>query len=53
MGFTLAIGAHSISEEVTGLSHLCFPRGKYLCFLSLVIIVVQDILSDEILDHIA
>ena len=36
-GFTVAIGAHSISEEVVGFSPLWFPRGKYLCLLSLMI----------------
>ena len=34
LGFTFAIGAHSISEEVTGFSPLWFPRGKI--FVSLV-----------------
>ena len=33
-GFTAAIGAHSISEEVAGFSPLWFPRGKF--FVSLV-----------------
>ena len=33
-GFTF--GANSISEEVVGFSPLWFPRGKYLCLLSLV-----------------
>ena len=33
-GFTAAIGAHSISEEVAGFSPLWFPRVKF--FLSLV-----------------
>ena len=33
-GFTAAIGAHSISEEVAGFSPLWFPRGKF--FMSLV-----------------
>ena len=33
-GFSFAIGAHSISEEVVGLSHLWFHRGKL--FVSLV-----------------
>ena len=28
-GFTAAIGARSISEEVAGFSPLWFPRGKY------------------------
>ena len=35
LGFTAAIGAYSISEEVAGFSHLWFPRGKSLCLLSL------------------
>ena len=47
--FTFAIGAHSISKEVTGFSPLWFPRGKYLCLLSLVIIAMHIILSDKIL----
>ena len=37
LGFTTAIGAHFISEEVVGFSPLWFPRGKSLCLLSLVI----------------
>ena len=49
LGFTFAIGAHSISEEFAGFSPLCFPRGKYLCLLSLVIIFVHVILLDKIL----
>ena len=53
LGFTTTIAAHSISEEVVGFSPLWFPRGKYLCLLSLVIIVVHVILLDKILDHIA
>ena len=53
LGFTFAIGAHSIFEEVVGFSPLWFPRGKkYLCLLSLVIIVMHVVLSDKILDHI-
>ena len=36
-GLTFVIGAHSISKEVAGFSPLGFPRGKYLCSLSLVI----------------
>ena len=51
--FTFAIGAHSISEEVVGFSPLCFPQGKFLCLLSLVIINMHVILSNKILDHIA
>ena len=35
LGFTTAIGAHSIFEEVSGFSPLWFPRGKSLCLLSL------------------
>ena len=34
LGFTFAIGAHSISKEVVGFSPLWFPRGKV--FVSLV-----------------
>ena len=34
LGFTFDIGAHSISEEVVGFSHLWFPQGKF--FVSLV-----------------
>ena len=52
LGFTFAIGAHSVSKEVTGFSPIWFPRGKSLCLLFLVIIVVHVILSDKILDHI-
>ena len=37
LGFTAAIGAHSISDEVARFSPLWFPQGKYLCPLSLVI----------------
>ena len=38
LGFTASIGAHSISEEVTGFFLLYgFPKEKYLCILSLVI----------------
>ena len=36
LGFTTAIGAYSISEEVVGFSPLWFPRGKSLHLLSLV-----------------
>ena len=49
LGFSAAIGAHSISEEVAGFSPLWFPRGKSLCLLSLVILVVHVVLSDKIL----
>ena len=48
----LPFGAHSISVEVVGFSTLSFSRGNSLCLLSLVIIVVHVILSDNILDHI-
>ena len=40
-----AFGANSISEEVSGFSPLWFPRGKSLCLLCLVFIVVHVILS--------
>ena len=53
LGFTAAIGAHSISEVVAGFFPLWFHLGKYLCILSLVIIAMHVILSDKILDHIA
>ena len=52
LGFSFATSAYSIYEEVAGFSPLWFPRGKSLCLLSLVIIVVHVILSDKILDHI-
>ena len=51
LGFTFALGAHSISEEVLGFSPLWFPSRKSLCLLSLVFIVVHVILLDKILDH--
>ena len=50
LGFTFAICAYSISEEVAGFYFLWFLRGKL--FVSLVIIVVHVILSNKILDHI-
>ena len=34
LDFIIAIGAHSISEEVVGFSSLWFPKGKF--FVSLV-----------------
>ena len=37
LGFTSAIGAHSISEEFVGFFLYGFPEDKYLCLLSLVI----------------
>ena len=52
-GFTAAIGAHSIYEEVAVFSPLWFPEENYLFLLSLVIIVVHVILSNKIPDHIA
>ena len=52
LGFTFAIGAHSISEEVAGFYPLWFPEENYLCLFSLVIITVHVILLDKILDHI-
>ena len=52
LGFTVAIGADSIYEEVAGFLIYGFPKDKYLCLLSLVIIFVHVILSDKILDHI-
>ena len=49
-GFTAAIGAHSISEEVAGFFPLWFTQEKF-CLLSLVIFAVHVIFSDKILDH--
>ena len=49
LGFTAAIGAHSIFEEVVGFSPLWFPQGKSLCLLSLLIIATHVVLSDNIL----
>ena len=48
-GFTAAIGAHSIFEEVAGFFLYGFLEETYLCLLSLVIIVVHLILSYKIL----
>ena len=45
LGFTIAIGAHSISEEVAGFSPLWFPRGKFFVSRLLCFIVVHVILS--------
>ena len=44
LGFTFAIGAHSISEEVAGFSTLWFPRGKISVPLVSCDIVVHVIL---------
>ena len=39
----LNFGADSISEEVAGFSPLWFPRGKFLCFIVVhVILLVKD-----------
>ena len=51
LGFTAAICAYSISEEVARFSPLWFPQGKF--FVSVMIFVVHVILSDKILHHIA
>ena len=37
LGFTVAIGAHFISEEVVGFFLYGFPKDKSVCLLSLVI----------------
>ena len=52
LGFTFAIGAHPISEEVVGFLLYGFPKEKSSCLLSLVIIVVHFVLLDKILNHI-
>ena len=48
-GFTTAIGAHSIFEEVAVFSPLWFPKENSVCLLSLVFIAVHVILSVK--DH--
>ena len=48
-GFTAAIGAHSISEEAVMFLLYGFPEENSWCLLSLVIIFVHVILSDNIL----
>ena len=45
LGFTAAIGAHSISEEVAGFSPLWFPQGKFFVSCLLCFIDVHVILS--------
>ena len=52
LGFTTAISAQSISEELSGFLLYGFPEENSFCILSLVIIVVHVILLDKILDHI-
>ena len=49
LGFTAAIAAYSISEEVAGFFLYGFLEENSLCLLSLVIIVVHAILSNNIL----
>ena len=44
LGFTTAMGAHSISEEVVGFLLYGFPEENYLCLLSLLFIDVRVIL---------
>ena len=39
LGFTAAIGAHSIFEEVAGFSPLWFPRGKLFVFCLLCLLL--------------
>ena len=49
LGFTAAIGAHSISEESGGFLLYGLPKENYFCLLSLVIFVMHVILSVQIL----
>ena len=49
LGFTAAIGAHSISEEVARFYLYGFLEEIFLCLLSLVFIYVHVILLDKIL----
>ena len=48
LGFTAAIGAHSISEDI-GFFPLWFPRGKFFVFLVSCDYCGNVILSDKIL----
>ena len=45
LGFIVAIGAHSISEEAAGFILYGFPKKNSLCLLSLLFIVVHAVLS--------
>ena len=49
LGFTAAIGAHSISAEVAGFSPLGFPQGKFFPSFVSCDFFVQVIHSDKIL----
>ena len=45
LGFTVAIGAHSISEEVAGFSPLWFPQGKlFVSLFSCDVLMFIDVL---------
>ena len=46
LGFTVANGAHSISEEVVGFSPLWFPRGKF--FVSYLLCLLLCMLFSQI-----
>ena len=46
-GFTTAIGAHSIFEEVAGFSPIWFPQGKF--FVSLVSCVFLSVKDPHII----
>ena len=48
-GFTFTTGAYSISEQAIGFSPYGFPEENSLCLLSLVIIDMHVILSNNIL----
>ena len=39
-GFTAAVGAHSISEEVAGFYPLWFPQGKFFVYLVSYVVLV-------------
>ena len=52
LGFNFSIGAISISKEFMGFLLYGFPKEKYVCLLSPMIIVMHVILLDKIIDHI-
>ena len=45
LGFTAAIGAHSISEEVVGFSPLWFPQGKFFVSLDSCVLLLCMLFS--------
>ena len=52
LGFTFSLVLVVALRKLQGFLPYGFPKEKYFCLLSFVIIVVHVILSDNILDHI-